>query len=137
MNLKIFILGIPIALIPAFLAGPSKIPCEACKKKIPGAVQIMDRQGRPEKDDCGEQLAEGVLCKAQRIKYYYRCKDTNCQALTVKNKQCVYEQRDPCDHENRWVFEPPITANPESSSSEIVIPSEDINGYTYYHFNLK
>jgi hypothetical protein len=70
-------------MISACLVTCNLTTCASCGKT--SAKQLTDRKGRPEKDDCGEPLPQGGLCRAKRTKIYYRCKDTNCQALTVKN----------------------------------------------------
>ncbi|KAA1102430.1 hypothetical protein PGTUg99_034420 [Puccinia graminis f. sp. tritici] len=134
MNLITIIVGIIISLTPACLA-PSQITCEACKTETALEMRIIGK--RPASGDCGESLGWNERCKLKRKKKYYKCKDMDCQAVTVKNLQCNYGAfREPCDHDNRFVYEPPITKNIEASSSETVVPSGTSAERPFYHFPI-
>ncbi|KAA1127244.1 hypothetical protein PGTUg99_032690 [Puccinia graminis f. sp. tritici] len=125
------IVGIIIALTPACWAPGSKITCEACKA-FP-APEMMDPGKRPLSGECGQALGGNVFCKLKRKRKYYKCKDKACQAVTIKNLQCNYgSDREPCEHENRFVFEPPITENPDSEASTSGTSAQ----IPYYHFPI-
>ncbi|KAA1088074.1 hypothetical protein PGTUg99_027075 [Puccinia graminis f. sp. tritici] len=131
MNPITIIFGIFISLTPHYVIPGSQIACEACRDI---AYELIVIGERPASDDCGEYLGGNEVCKFQRSKKYYKCRRESCRAVTVKNKQCQHRQQEPCGHENRFVFEPPITPQSEGSSSEKVVTSEMIGNRQYFHF---
>jgi hypothetical protein len=131
MNTSTIIVGFFIALTPPYVTPGSNIACAGCGDV---SYELIPIGNRPASGECGEDLGEGQFCKLERIKKYYKCRRRTCKAVTVKNKQYQSGERRTCNHDNRFVLEPPITPTSEGSSSERVVTSEIIHGHQYFHF---
>jgi hypothetical protein len=137
--------GFMMAFLPAYVTPSSYIKCLACGTQ---ANEIMAEALHNQKGICGKPLPGGMVCKVQRTKKLYRCSSSTCGAITSKNRQHLQNEPEGCYHENRQILQHGITPTSGASSSQPVVPSEELssgpvveseeipgtNGLRYFHF---
>ncbi|KAA1067784.1 hypothetical protein PGT21_016889 [Puccinia graminis f. sp. tritici] len=113
-----------------------QVTCELCKQLT--VDPYISYRLKPQAA-CGEPLVGGLTCQIQRPKLYYKCKRSECRAITSIN--AVPNKRDsatirrlpvenrPCSHENKMVYrDPKVKRKPVVQSTQNPVVFHDFLG---------